>query len=66
MKSKCTGSICDVKTDNLTLEVTDGSPADATTESTCNNKGSSKWKSTGQAPSNAKRSKHGDYDEIDV
>ena len=42
MKGKCTGSICDVKADNLTLEVTDGSPADAATESTCNNKGSSK------------------------
>lgn len=42
MRSKCTGSVYDVKADYLTLEVTDGSPADAATESTYNNKGSSK------------------------
>ena len=42
MKSKCTGSMCDVKADNLTLKITDGSSADAATESTCHNKGSSK------------------------
>ena len=39
-KSKCTGSMCDVKADNLTLKITDGSSADAATESTCHNKGS--------------------------
>ena len=70
-KSKCTGSMPDVTADNLTLdEATDGLPADSaantTEESICNNKGSSKQKSTGTAPFNMKRSKHAADNEIDV
>ena len=71
-KSKHTGSMHGVTADNLILdEVTDDLPADAATdntaeESTCNNKGSAKRKSTSTAPCNAKRSKHSADDEIDV
>ena len=62
----------DVTTDNLTLdEATDGLPADVAAdntaeESTCNDKRSSKRKSTGTATFNAKRSKHSADDEIDA
>ena len=61
----------DVTADNLTLdEATDGLPADAAAdntaeENTCNNKCSSKRKSTDTAPFNVKRSKHSADDEID-
>ena len=71
-KGKRTGSMPDVTADNRTFdEATDGLPADAAAdntaeESTCNNNGSSKQKSTGTASFNAKRSKHITDDEIDV
>ena len=64
----------DVTADNLTLDEEtewDDQPADAAADntaekSTCINKDSSKWKSTGTAPSKVKRSKHSaDYD-IDI
>ena len=71
-KSKPTSSMPNVAADNLTLgEATDGPSADAATdnvaeESTCSDKGPSKRKSTDNARSNAKRSKHSVDDEIDV
>ena len=62
----------DVTADNLILdEAINGLPADAAAdntaeENTCNNKGSSKRKSTGTAPVNEKRSIHSADNEIDV
>ena len=62
----------DATADNLKPDkITDDPQVDAATDNMaekniCNNKGSSKWKSTVKGPSNAKRSKQSAYDKINL